>query len=129
MENPVLIASILGPVWIILGISLLGYTPSWRKLMETWRKDHYTLFPLALMTMVLGLIIIRMYNVWEWNTWIIVTLAGWAAFLKGTVYMLAPGSWTKTLLNLKNNVSLLYLAGFISIVLGGFLCYSVYYLS
>ena len=118
MENAILIASIMGPVYVILGLSILLYAKVWQKVVDKWEKDHFSFFPLAFVMLVLGLIIVRMYNVWEWNIWLIVTLVGWIALIKGAFYMLAPGSWIKATMKLKNQTWIMYLGGLVALVMG-----------
>jgi len=126
--NPaMLVALIAGPVYLLMGLSLLIYAKQWQKLSGGWEKDHLALFTMMLMSTVLGLLVIHYYNVWEWNVWLLVTLTGWCLFLKGVVYLLAPGSVIKGLLSLGKNSVLLYLGGLVSLVVGAVLTYYVYW--
>ena len=77
--------------------------------------------------MILGLIIIRMYNVWEFNVWLLVTLIGWIAFIKGAFYMLMPEVVIKSSLAMKNNLALMYVGGVVALVMGAVLGYHAYF--
>ena len=79
---------------------------------------------MMLLSGILGLIIINMYNVWEWNIWLIVTICGWSAFLKSVVYFLLPGSTWRALLKMGKNM--IYLGGLVASVVGAILSYYVY---
>lgn len=127
MENALALAAIIGPVYLVIGLSLLFYAKSWHHLIDRWAKDHFQLFPLMLMELVLGIIIIRMYNVWAWNIWLLITLTGWCMFVKGTYYMLVPGSWITPLLERKAGMNGLYFGGVIMGVIGAVLSYYVYF--
>ena len=124
MENS--IAAILGPVWLMFGLSILLYPKQWSKLMDKWEKEHFLLFPVMLMAAVLGLIVIRMHNVWEWNLNLLVTLAGWGMFLKSALYFLLPGSLIKASLTLGRNMGFMYFGSLIALVAGGVLSYYNY---
>ncbi|MDA1060863.1 MAG: hypothetical protein O3B47_03660 [bacterium] len=124
VENAMKIAAVLGPMTLIMGLSILIYAPQWRKLEERWEKDHFELFSMMLFSGAIGLIIINMYNVWEWNVWLIVTIAGWSALLKSVVYFLLPGSTWKSLM--KFSKSMIYFGGLVTAVLGAVLTYYVY---
>lgn len=126
MENAVKVAEVLGPVLLVLGLSILLYMKAWQKIMSDWLKSHYPMIPMMLMNLVLGIIVVRMYNVWEWNVWLLVTLAGWSMILKGLVYFIAPGPVIKWALSLKKNTALLTLSGLIVTVWGGVLSYYAY---
>ena len=80
-------------------------------------------------TAIVGLVIINMYNVWEWNLYIVITLTGWLAFLKGGFYLLAPGSWIKRAMKCKlvRQEGFLYFWGVLITVLGVLLTYNAYW--
>lgn len=125
MENALTLAAIMGPAYALLGLSLLAYPKVWKSLIEQLRDNHYQLLGIMLMDLVMGLIVINMYNVWAWNVWVIVTLSGWFMLAKAVFYFLAPGSWIKAVLHYKNT-ELIVLDGVIAVVLGAVLSYYVY---
>jgi len=127
MENAVKIAEIAGPVYLLIGLSVLLYAKVWQKLMGKWQKDHLSLFPLMFLYPVLGLIVIRMYNVWEWNVWLLITLMGWILLVKGVAYFLLPGSVLKKMMELKNHLAFLYLGGLVAVAIGVALSYYTYF--
>ena len=126
MENAMLIAMIAGPIYVVLGLSILFYAKAWGKLMDKWTKDHFTLVPLMFTHLVFGLMIINMYNVWVWDQWILVTLTGWGMFLEGAAYFLLPGSVFKDMAKTFNKSGFMYFGGLVSIVFGGVLSYYAY---
>jgi hypothetical protein len=126
MENAIKIAEVAGPVYIVIGLSLLIYTKSWQKIITGWLKNHYTLIPLAMIQMVLGIIVIRMYNVWTWDIWLLVTLLGWIMLAKSVVYFLAPGFIIKWSLSMKKSIPLLAIGAVIVTLWGLALTYYAY---
>lgn len=126
MDNAVSLAAIVGPTYLLIGLSLLFYGKSWQNLLEKYQKDHYKLFLDALLTFIFGLVMIRMYNVWEWNLWLLVTLTGWGLLFKGAFYFLAPGKWITAILKLKDQKWIIYLGALLSLVIGFALSYMVY---
>lgn len=127
MEKALLIAAIAGPVYLVMGLSVLIYCKQWQKVLDYWEKDHFSLMTLMLMHLVLGVLVVNMYNVWEWNVWLLVTLTGWCMVVKGVFYMLAPGSWIKSVLGMKKSAWVLYLAGLVLVAMGVALSYYVYF--
>lgn len=127
MEKALAIAAVLGPIYLVLGLSCVIYAEGWQKVLHKWEKDHYSLLPIALMQMVLGILVVRMYNVWEWHLWLIVTISGWAMLVKGVLYLLIPGKLLKSCLKMGRNKAHIYLSGVASIVLGAVLSYYVYF--
>ena len=116
----------MGPLYLIMGLSVLFYVPSWLKISKEWQDNHYLLLPWGFMSMVLGLLVIHYYNVWQWNLWLIVTVSGWCMFLKSVLYLLVPGDWTKACLKHCANANWLYFSSLLMIVLGAALSYYVY---
>lgn len=127
MENAITLAAIMGPMYLLLGLSILLHVNAWQKLMESWRKDHFSLFTMMFFSAVLGLIAVKMYNVWEWNVWLLVTITGWGMLLKGVFYLLVPGSILKTMLSWKKSTGILYFSAVVTLAIGAALTYYTYY--
>jgi len=119
---------VLAPAYLAMGLSMLLHVGSWQKLFAKYGKDLISLFPLMVFELVIGLIMVNMYNVWTWDLGLIVTLSGWGFVLEGVLFMLLPGKvlqeWTKAM----NKKGLIYAAGFAFTLIGLVLGYFVYYL-
>lgn len=126
MSNQILLGAIIGPFYIVLGLSILLYSKTWKKIAADWTKNHLSLIGMMMFTLIFGLTLINLYNVWEWNIYLLVTLSGWAAFLKGAAYFLLPGDSLKSIIKAFNKEGLYQGAGFVSIALGAWLSYAVY---
>ncbi|MFA4891002.1 MAG: hypothetical protein WC604_01440 [Candidatus Gracilibacteria bacterium] len=121
-----MLATILGPFYLVLGVSRLLYAKAWIKLAKGWRTDHLSLFGTVMFFGVFGLIIINMYNVWTWDIWLLITLSGWAMAIKAAAYMLLPGSAVKGWLKMGEATWLQYLGGIVGVVIGLVLIYFGY---
>src|SRR3989338_3969166 len=128
MEKALLVASVMGPIYVLVGLSVLLYAGQWQKVIESWKKDHLQMMTLKLLMGILGLIIIQMYNVWEWNVWVLVTLTGWCMLAKSVLYFLLPGWFITGALDLAKNPTLIYAGGLVSTVACAVLSYYVYFL-
>ncbi|MBI5411980.1 hypothetical protein HZA43_02265 [Candidatus Peregrinibacteria bacterium] len=126
MENALNLMAILGPVFVVLGISMIVYVKPWLELIKECEKNHYSLICGALMGLILGLIMIRLYNVWEWNKYLLVTILGWLAFLKGVFYFLMPGKMIKTVIRWHESAPVITLHGVAALALGLYLSYVAY---
>jgi hypothetical protein len=127
MPNEILLAEVMGPVYLVLGLSVLIYVKQWRHALEKWENNHLDLFTLMLMCGIMGAIVINMYNVWEWDTYLLVTLTGWALFVKSVFFLLMPGSLIKKVLAIKKSTPMLVLGGLLGVVIGGVLTYYSYF--
>ena len=128
MNNALILAAIIGPVYLLFGLSFLLYAKQWQKVFAEFAKNHFLMLYGMFIALVLGLIIINMYNVWAWDLYVIITVTGWLALLKGVFYLLAPGIWIKTILKCQCYRSLgwLYFWGIVMTVIGVLLSYNAY---
>lgn len=123
MGNANAIAFVLAPMYLVLGLSILLYAKQWQKIFTKWVDNHFELLGLMFLTMVGGLVVIYLYNVWAWNVWLLVTISGWAMFLKGVFYLLAPETLIKKLFKLGQTLNLLYFGGVFALLMGAVLGY------
>ena len=126
MENALSLALVIGPMYLMLGVSVLLYTKTYHRLLDKFEEDHLPLFGQMIVEGVLGLVSINLYNVWEWNVWLLVTLTGWALLIKSLLYFLVPGPLIKKCLAISKGMGMLYLSGLVSVVVGGLLSYYAY---
>ena len=128
MENAYMLAAILGPIYVIMGLAILIYPTTFAKLMKGYADNHFNLFALMIFNLFLGMVIVHMYNSWELNVYILVTISGWGALLKGALYMLLPGSTTKAMMKSVANSGMMVFSGLVVLVMGGLLSYHSYML-
>jgi len=92
------LACIIGPFYLVYGLSIFIYARQWKKIMAWLERDHFAFLPLAMGGLIFGLILVNAYNIWDWNAFVIITLTGWAILFKAIFYFLAPGRWITALL-------------------------------
>jgi hypothetical protein len=105
---------------------MLLYAKVWVKLMKDMEKNHTAIVIGMALALLVGLVIIQMHNIWEMSIWVIITIFGWAGFLKGVFYFLAPGDWIKGMIKTFANASWMYGCGLVMAILGGWMSYLVY---
>ena len=120
------LGAIIGPMFLVLGLSILIYPAVWKKVMEEWGKNHLSMLTIMAFNLVFGLVVINMHNVWEWSPYVIITLTGWGAFLKAVVYFLVPGDYLKKMITMMSCKCYFQTAGAIVGLLGAWLSYLVY---
>jgi len=125
MQKEVVLASIIGPIYLVYGLSVFLYAKQWKKIAAWLERDHFAFLPMAMMSLIFGLILVNAYNIWDWNAYVIITLTGWSLILKSVFYFLAPGSWIKAVLRWKllAHTGYYYFAGAVIAILGGSLVY------
>jgi len=126
MDNTLFLGSIVGPYLLVMGLSFLLYAKTWVKVAKEVEKNHFVVVIGMALALMLGLAMIYMHNIWEWSVWVVITLFGWIAFLKGIFYFLAPGDWIKGLIKMASNPALFYIGGIVFAVVGGWMSYLIY---
>jgi uncharacterized protein YjeT (DUF2065 family) len=126
MDNTLFLGAIVGPYLLVMGLSFLLYAKTWVKVAKEIEKNHFVVVIGMALALLLGLAMIQMHNIWEWSLWVVITLFGWIAFLKGIFYFLAPGEWIKGLIKMCSNPSMFYFWGLVMAVIGGWMSYLIY---
>jgi hypothetical protein len=58
-------------------------------------SDSIMLFIFGAYELILGLLIVTSYNIWEWSPKLIITLIGWGALIEGVALMALPRKYAK----------------------------------
>ena len=96
MHAAVMIAKVMGPLLIILGLWFLFCQEFLTKMRVTAEKAPGPLYVAGVINLILGLIIITGFNVWHWNIFLSVTLLGWFLTLRGIYMLFMPGKFFGT---------------------------------
>ena len=123
MENAMAIAYVAAPMYLIMGLSVMLYAKQWQKIMNNWSKDHLQIFPLMFLYPILGMIVIGMHNVWEWNWRVVVTIVGYLSLLKGIMNLFYP-EWARYFAEMYRDKTAYTITGGVTIFLGLYLLYS-----
>lgn len=128
MQKALLLAAIVGPVYLVFGLSILLYVKQWQKLIAELVKNHFQMLFGMTLSLVLGLILINAYNVWEWSLYVVITITGWGALLKALFYFLAPEKCIEKVLKspIYKSEMWLYFWGSFMTIFGVLLSYNAY---
>ncbi|MBS0629272.1 MAG: hypothetical protein JSS30_03500 [Verrucomicrobia bacterium] len=95
-ESAVMIAKIMGPFLVIVGLWFLFCQDLLTKLRLSSEKNFGILYVAAVINVLIGLTIVAFYNVWALNWAITVTVLGWFAVVRGIYMMFFPGKFFGT---------------------------------
>ena len=123
MTTTLFLLRIMGPTILALGISIVLYKDKYASAMKAFREFNFLYVIAAIIPLVVGLAIILKHNLWATPPQIIVSLIGWAAFLKGVLRLLAPDFVFTMIAKLSKNV---LPWGFVVLLLGAWLTYQGY---
>jgi hypothetical protein len=90
MENAMWLASISGPFMTILGLWMLFCTHNLKRTWASIKSSEVAIYFSGVLNLLLGLIILSLYNVWSFNPEVLVTLLGWVVVVRGVLRLFAP---------------------------------------
>ena len=85
------LAVIMGASLLIVGITVFNKR-NFNAVMDEFAKNKGLSWVTGFMTFIMGSVVIALYNTWNWDWRIIVTLLGWLTVIKGAVIMVFPRS-------------------------------------
>ena len=89
METSLIIAKILGPFYLIVAAGLLINQDVFRSLARETATSLDFLYFTGIISLLLGLLIVVIHNVWSgWA--VVITILGWIAIIRGAVRVIAP---------------------------------------
>ena len=89
MELAIWLASILGPVFAIIGLWMLVRTHDVEKVWSSFKSTPGLVYVAAFVNLILGLTVLSLYHTWSWNLAVVVTIVGYLQFLRGVAILFA----------------------------------------
>jgi uncharacterized protein YjeT (DUF2065 family) len=115
MELSVLIAQILGLVYVLFGLGLLINGSYYKKAFDDLLKSPGFMIFGGVFALVIGFLLVTNHNFWVKDWTVLVTIIGWAALLKGIMIFLAPEFLIKMAKSILKNTNLI---GFGVLIMG-----------
>jgi hypothetical protein len=117
------LSMLMGPIFIILGVSMLFNMGFLKNFLKDLPKDHSFLFADGILETASGLAIVLSHNLWATPLEIIISLIGWAMVLEGTLILIVTKPYIKLALKMvgKGTKGALMLGGIICVLLGAYM--------
>jgi len=90
MDVAVILAKILGPLLVIFGLWCFLAPAHMKKGLLELTQSAGLQFIYGLINLLVGLVVITLYNYWSGDLFVFVTLVGWALFLRGVALWFMP---------------------------------------
>lgn len=120
-----MIAGLMGPTLLAMGIGMLLNLGSFAVMVEQVSHDIALIFVSGVLLLVAGLAIVRAHNVWTgWP--VVVTVLGWLAIIGGLIRLFFPAQLAAMAAGMSQQRGILVIAAIILLVLGGFLSFKAY---
>ena len=121
MNSAILIAKILGPTYLIIGLGILRNGALLSAVIRDFAESPALLYLSGVLSLLIGTWIVRIHSAWNADWTLVITLLGWIAIIRGAVRLLAPEWSQATMLASAERSPLIQIAGAAALVLGGIL--------
>jgi hypothetical protein len=119
-----LIAGLVGPVLAAMGIAMLVNHSRFPDMIGQLAQNQGLIFLSGILSLLGGLAIVRVHNVWTGGWRVILTVLGWLAIAGGLLRMWLPHMAAPIATTFAGSSSALMIGGLIVLVLGAFLTYA-----
>jgi hypothetical protein len=123
MQQAMWLASVFGPVLVIVGLWSVFYHSQAVKTMASLKTNPSAVFALVIINLIVGLSIINSYNEWAASASVFVSLLGWAFFFRGLLFLFAQ----QFMLKYCSKSKVIYVRGTIGLVWGLILCWFAFW--
>jgi hypothetical protein len=123
MDTSILIAKLMGPVMLVLGLALWLNGKGFRAMAKEFLKSDALIFLAGLIALSLGVTLVVFHNVWVADWPLIVTVIGWASLIAGIARLMWPNWLRRMASGLIERKELVVGGGAIYVVLGALLIY------
>jgi hypothetical protein len=92
MELSIFVAKIIAVVYIAISFGQVFSGVTYKKMYQDIMKSSAFMVSMGLFGIVIGFLLIEYHNIWVWNWTVIVTIIGWAALVKGIMFLALPNA-------------------------------------
>jgi hypothetical protein len=121
MTTSELIASLAGPMLMVLGTAMLLNGRVFLSTTAKFGENPAFIFLAGLLALVVGLAVVRTHNLWVDDWRVIVTILGWHAIVGGVVNVIAPNAVSAVRRGIGDNRWMVGLGGIVAFCVGAFL--------
>jgi uncharacterized membrane protein len=121
MMPSLVIAQVLGPMYVVVAIGLMVNSSLYRTLFEAFVETPAAAYVSGLFALIFGLVILAFHYTWAADWTLVITLMGWLGFLKGCALIVFPAAMMRLYRPLMPGASTMRLWAFGPLALGAFL--------
>lgn len=116
METSILIAKIIGIIYLSFGLGIVINPELYQKLLQQLLIDPSIRILGGIMAIIIGFLILEYHNFWEADWTIVISIIGWIALIKGILLLTFPKFITIVKPVFDNEKSLRILAIFVMLI-------------
>ncbi|MCC5791574.1 MAG: hypothetical protein JJT82_03065 [Legionellaceae bacterium] len=83
-------AKVLGLYMIVMAIAMLANASYYRDVLKHMDKEKTAVLAFASFSLVFGLFLISIHNMWAWEAYVVVTLTAWFIVIKSVCWLTMP---------------------------------------
>ena len=121
-----LIAGLIGPLMAAMGIAMLLNRQAFPEMITQVAQNYAIIFLSGALSLLAGVAIVRVHNVWTGGWPVIVTILGWLLIVGGVARMWCPKKASEIATTFGSDPTLLLVAGAVLLALGAFLSFKAY---
>jgi len=126
MMASIFLARLLGPVFLVVGASILLNPKVFRDIAADVVRSVTLVYLFGFIDFAAGLAIVIAHNMWVASWPVLITLIGWLLLIRGTVRVLIPETVMGFAAKVLGNKQLIPVAGVVTGIIGLVLCYFGY---
>lgn len=125
--NTVFLATVIGWYLVIVSLYMLLRREQVAAVMLDVLQQRGLFFVMAIITLIIGLLLVASHNVWVMGWPVIITLFGWLVLVAGVMRLVCSETASQMARSFIDHPVRMQAAGIISLVIGLFLLFRVYY--
>jgi hypothetical protein len=90
MQRSIFLAKLIGPLLFFAGVSLLANHEAFRLMAEQLLRNFALIYLSGAVTLVAGLAIVNLHNLWVRDWRVVITILGWLTVIGGIVRIVVP---------------------------------------
>lgn len=125
--NTLFLSLVMGWYLVIVSLLILCRYEEIRPAIKDITNQPGLFFVLALLTVIIGLLLVVSHNVWVWGCPVVITILAWLVLLSGLLRLVCPTTATRISNAFLNYPTRVKVVAVILLLIGVFLLFNVYY--
>ena len=122
MDTSLLLARLLGPLYLVVGAGLLLNQSYYRDMLRSLPSGGMLYYLSGAIALVFGVAVLLFHNLWVADWRVIITLLGWLGVAKGVLLLVFPQAAARLTATFTHG-SLLLGSAIFALLLGNWFCY------
>lgn len=126
MGTSTYIARLIGPLLLIMGLSMVVEGDTVRALSQEFLSNLSSIYLAGMLALLAGLAIVNAHNLWVADWRVIITILGWLSVIGGVIRLLFPGTVQQLGTGMVASQHSMIMGGIIVLVIGAILSWVGY---